>query len=1014
MKYSELFQFEAIEPPTPTEESPATVAASRLVKKSPEQRERVRAYLSGFTHCYEGMAERLDEFVTLFPIHPDYFPVVRQVQFAAPADVLTGLSAVLRALLDTDVPADRLALISYDSYWEQICQLPANRNIADVRAVMDSGREIEKRLPEIVREPEAQALALRIVRALCVHRLTTLSVYLNRGLTPAELRDSLCLYKKDAASAVGSAADNLLGQIVAVFSELHERVPGRRLAINPENFQCYLHLSRFKRFVTQELVLHWVNAVPFLALLGTGVGMMLSRFIHFDQHLLEQVIAVHKVSAIVWIITLPVTVLLHPRIHWTHIREMLTWSRDDFRWMVQSLRNLHNDRAPLLPAGRFNPGQKINACLVMLYFVGFVATGPYMHWQRSILFPWYVHTALFFMAAMSIGGHLFLALINPSTRIALFGIFHGWSPLKYIKHHHALSLPEAAREHAPHIPANTVIQEVRAARRELLLLALALGLFGVDIVAFSNWRIDLLKAHFEKSFADCIQPRALSTKHRFGKTAESCTKCHSYTGEIGDAKCEACHENIKTRRTEQLGYHGTLKGECIHCHTEHPTETEAVVLLDTNKFDHALASFKRDGKHAQVACDECHVKKRTPATPGIYFIGLKHDACTDCHRDPHARQFPDQCERCHTTQGWTGKELKFAHDTDSSFPLTGKHQATECRACHKPAKAGGALASATFKGLSHECTSCHQEPHRKQFTAACTSCHNTSGWGREFQTFEHNRDSQFKLVAKHLDVACEKCHPPASVKEHLGTAQFRNLKQECADCHQEPHRGQFERACTRCHATPVGWAVASKEFDHSTGTKYPLRGKHAAVDCLKCHPPEKPGGKLGTAAFKGLDTRCATCHKVKHPREYGTACTACHTFTGWPAKAPGIGHIFKIEITGENLTGRHLTAECDKCHDGLRVPSLIEPAPRNYQCLTCHQKDDPHKGVLGNQCSKCHGMDGWKGNDLRFDHDMMANFSLDQDHRKVACAKCHTENRWKPLDSRCESCHTQRFLDKRK
>jgi hypothetical protein len=34
----------------------------------------------------------------------------------------------------------------------------------------------------------------------------------------------------------------------------------------------------------------------------------------------------------------------------------------------------------------------------------------------------------------------YLSLIDPSTRIRLVGIFHGWMLMKYFDHHHALTL----------------------------------------------------------------------------------------------------------------------------------------------------------------------------------------------------------------------------------------------------------------------------------------------------------------------------------------------------------------------------------------------------------------------------------------------------------------------------------------------------------------------------------------------------------------------------------------------
>ena len=989
------------------------IVQGRLLKKTAEQQIKVRQHLARFAGLFGDMSQRLDDFVALFPVHPDYFNVVGQIGFVEAGNIVRTISDAVKKLADETVPQDRPVLISYDSFWEQLSGNPANRSVPEFQAVANCCKKLENKATAIFKESEYRSMALRMIHALAVHRLTTGSIYRDSGLTPSELCDQLCLYEPGAKGVGGTPADDLLSQVVAVFSKLHESVEGRLVAVNPYNFECYLRLNRFKRFSTPELVLHWVNAIPFLLLLVTGGAMVLSRFLVMEPETFHLVVLIHKVSAASWVLLLPLTTLARWKIHWVDLRVMLTWGKEDLFWMLESMRSLRKKDTVLAPAGRFNTGQKINACLVILYFFSFTVTGVLMLLKGSMLFPWYLHTALFFSASASVGGHLYLALINPSTRIALGGIFHGWSPMKYVEHHHVLSLPEDLRTHVPAPRARRLLDELLVTRTELIAVSVAFSLAGVTLALSYHWQITAIKRDFTKSFADLINPSELSTKHRIGPTAESCTKCHSFTGEIPSASCEQCHVVIKERRASRIGYHGNLKGECIRCHKEHPARFPVFVPFNKDKFDHNQATFKREGKHAEVKCDDCHQKLRTADTPGIYFIGLKHDTCTDCHQEPHGGQFKAACETCHSVKGWTGPELKFSHATNSAFKLIGKHASVACVKCHKPKSPQTSLGSAVFKGLPHECTDCHQDPHRQQFIAACTTCHSQESWKKEQQTFDHRKDTKFPLVDKHVPVACEKCHQPRPPELNLASAQFRNLKTECADCHKDPHRNQFERTCTKCHRTPVAWEVARLQFKHNQETKYPLLGKHETVACVKCHKPETTGGSLASANFKGLATDCEACHKVKHPPDYGASCTACHTFAGWPKKAPGFGHIFNIQIAGENLIGKHLTAKCNACHDGAKVSALGTPTPAVYDCKTCHLKDDPHKNALGDNCSKCHRSEGWKGEALRFNHDM-ASFLLDGDHRKLDCTQCHKNNIWKPLDSKCENCHSKRFLEQKR
>jgi len=50
----------------------AYVVQERLLKKTLAQKDQIRQHLQAFTPLYEGMAERLEDFVALFPVHPAY------------------------------------------------------------------------------------------------------------------------------------------------------------------------------------------------------------------------------------------------------------------------------------------------------------------------------------------------------------------------------------------------------------------------------------------------------------------------------------------------------------------------------------------------------------------------------------------------------------------------------------------------------------------------------------------------------------------------------------------------------------------------------------------------------------------------------------------------------------------------------------------------------------------------------------------------------------------------------
>ncbi len=91
-------------------------------------------------------------------------------------------------------------------------------------------------------------MALRIIHALSVHRLTTGDIYAALGATAEELRDGLCLYQPGIEDLGGEPADDLLSQVETVLREIHKTVSGQFISFNPDNRQYYLDLKKTDDF----------------------------------------------------------------------------------------------------------------------------------------------------------------------------------------------------------------------------------------------------------------------------------------------------------------------------------------------------------------------------------------------------------------------------------------------------------------------------------------------------------------------------------------------------------------------------------------------------------------------------------------------------------------------------------------------------------------------------------------------------------------------------------------------
>jgi len=221
-------------------EDVAFVVSQRLLKKTPEQQGKIREHLSEYAALYGAMNEQMDKFVELFPVHPAYLDTFEKVYVAEKREVLKTLSAAIRAVIDQNVPTNEPGLIAYDSYWTNLKDNPSFRSVPDIKEVIDKSKILEDRIEQAYTQPKYKGVALRIINALSVHRLTTGGIHSPMGATADELRDDLCLIlptpEKDATF--------LKTLVEKVLKEILRTVSGQFISLNKENGQYYLDLRK--------------------------------------------------------------------------------------------------------------------------------------------------------------------------------------------------------------------------------------------------------------------------------------------------------------------------------------------------------------------------------------------------------------------------------------------------------------------------------------------------------------------------------------------------------------------------------------------------------------------------------------------------------------------------------------------------------------------------------------------------------------------------------------------------
>lgn len=228
------------------------VVAERLLNKSSDQQNKIRAHLKPFAKFYGSMNERMDEYVRLFPVHPDYIGTFERLVFTEKRGALVTLRDQIQAILNDDVPEDRPGLIGYDKFWDTVKSNQVLRADPNIGPVLKVSEVLTERVTKAFTRPAYRPMALRIIDGLSVHRLTTGGdIYVPVGPTAEELRDTLCLYQPGIEDMGGDPEADLLSQVMTVLRETLKTVNGQFISKASDTEQYYLDLKKDVDYDTQ-------------------------------------------------------------------------------------------------------------------------------------------------------------------------------------------------------------------------------------------------------------------------------------------------------------------------------------------------------------------------------------------------------------------------------------------------------------------------------------------------------------------------------------------------------------------------------------------------------------------------------------------------------------------------------------------------------------------------------------------------------------------------------------------
>jgi len=333
-----------------------------------------------------------------------------------------------------------------------------------------------------------------------------------------------------------------------------------------------------------------------------------------------------------------------------------------------------------------------------------------------------------------------------------------------------------------------------------------------------------------------------------------CFSCHTKTSNpiavfqdriaTNENDCVKCHADVHENK---------YGNKCSTCHVE----SSFISLKSMDFFNHTITDYPLEGKHLEVDCKQCHEKR--------FSTPIDFSACNKCHDDYHEGEFkkndisPD-CVQCHSLEkGFDYSLYTIEQHQETVFPLKGAHVATPCFSCH----VGEEDEKWTFRNIGSDCVDCHQDLHKGYINKTfypddnCTVCHSNDAWSSV--NFNHSL-TNWPLDGKHTTVDCRECHMKEPDNKSVISQKFTNLESKCASCHENIHGDLFsfngETDCKRCHITD-NWYP--EKFDHNN-TSFPLKGRHAEIECSECHVASTVNG-ITTTIYKLGKYECIDCHQ---------------------------------------------------------------------------------------------------------------------------------------------------------
>ena len=193
------------------------------------------------------------------------------------------------------------------------------------------------------------------------------------------------------------------------------------------------------RFRRSERHVHWAISIPFMVCYATALVLVVVYTPNPSWPFREVFSWIHRISG-VCLFVLPMFVIFRSRhdlkIYFYNIKQAWVWGIEDFKFLcLMGLAPVFK-KIKLPEQGKFNAAEKLNFMLLMSTYPLYLITGSIIWITNKALLSWLIHFGMAIIATPLLFGHLFMAMLNPETRVALSGMITGFVDRQFVKHHH--------------------------------------------------------------------------------------------------------------------------------------------------------------------------------------------------------------------------------------------------------------------------------------------------------------------------------------------------------------------------------------------------------------------------------------------------------------------------------------------------------------------------------------------------------------------------------------------------